>query len=242
MAPQRSKTPTTTLNGAQVAQPPEASTPPGTGTQPSPPLPTLTPAPKLRSRPRLAAAGIALVAVGGLVGAYLLTSSTTAVDVVAVSTTVQRGQIITKSNLTTAAVTLSPALRTVPADQLSSLVGKRAASDLTAGSLLAPAGVTTALTPAAGRTVVGVAVTGAQLPSQPLNAGDTIRVIDTPKASDDPPAATPSAVKATVVSTTVNPALQRTIVDVTVPTDQAASLAARVATGRVAIVLDSAER
>lgn len=242
MAPRGSTAPMTTLNGAQVAEPPAASTPPGPGTKPPPPLPTITPAPKLRSRPRVAAAGIALVAVGGLVGAYLLTSSTTAVDVIAISATVQRGQVITKSDLSTAAVTLSPSLKTVPADQMSSLVGKRAASDLTAGSLLTPAGVTTALTPAAGRTVVGVAVTAAQLPSQPLNAGDTIRIIDTPKAADDPPSAAPGAVKATVVSTTVNTGLQRTIVDVTVPTDQAASLAARVATGRVAIVLDSAER
>lgn len=242
MAPRGSDAPTTTLNGAQVAAPPGTPPATGPGTTPPPPLPTITPAPKLRSRPRVAAAGIALVAIGGLGGAYLLTSSTNAVDVVAVSTTVQRGQVITQSDLTTAAATLSPALKTVPADQMSSLIGKRAAADLTAGSLLTPAGVTTALTPATGRTVVGVAVTGAQLPSQPLNAGDTIRVIDTPKAGDDPPSAAPSVVKATVVSTTVNTGLQRTIVDVTVPTDQAASLAARVATGRVAIVLDSAER
>lgn len=214
----------------------------GAGALPGPPpLPTITPAPKLRSRPRVAAAGIALIALGGLGGAYLLTSTTTAVSVVAVADDVQRGEILAEGDLTTAAVTPDPALRTVPADALPGLLGQRAATDLTAGSVLTPTGTTDALVPTAGNTVVGIAVTAAQLPSQPLTAGDTIRIVNTPRPADDPPSGTPATISATVVATALQPDLLQTVVDVTVPTDQAAALAAAAATGRVAIVLDSAE-
>lgn len=240
MALRGSSAPPATEPRPNGARPPGQGEPGGPGGPP--PLPTITPAPKLRSRPRVAAAGIALIALGGVGGAYLLTSTTTAVSVVALSDDVQRGEILEEGDLTTAAITPDPALRTVPADQLQDLLGQRAATDLTAGSILTPNGVTTALIPTAGSTVVGVAVTAAQLPSQPLTAGDTIRIVDTPRPADEPPAGTPGAITATVVAATFNPDLLQTVVDVTVPTDQAASLAARAATGRVAIVLDSAER
>lgn len=207
-----------------------------------PPLPTITPTPKLRSRPRLAAAGIALVAAGGLGGAYLLTSTTDAVPVVALAATVQRGEVITATDLTVATINPDPALATIGEDRQATLVGQRAAADLTAGSILTPNSVTTALIPAAGDTLVGIAVTPAQLPAQPLVAGDAVRLVDTPRIDDDPPADTPNAIPATVVATTFNPELNQTIVDVTVPAEQAPAIAARAATGRVALVLDSGER
>jgi len=214
---------------------------PGLG-GPPPPLPTITPTPKLRSRPRVAAAGIALVAIGGLGGAYLLTSSTNAVPVLALTTTVHRGELITAGDLTVATINPDPALSTIPQSQQGTLIGQRAATDLAAGSILTPNSVTTALVPAAGDTLVGLAVTPAQLPAQPLVAGDTVRLVNTPRAGDNPPTATPDTVAATIVATTYNAALNQTIVDVTVPTDQAASLAARGATGRIALVLDSGQR
>ena len=207
-----------------------------------PPLPTMTPAPKLRSRPRVAAAGIALVAIGGLGGAYLLTNSTSAVPVVALATTVHRGELITAADLTVATINPDPALTTIPQSQQGALIGRRAATDLAAGSVLTPGSVTTALVPAGGETLVGVAVTPAQLPARPLVAGDTVRLVDTPRPADNPPTTVPATIAATVVDTTYNAGLNQTIVDVTVPTDQAAGLAARAATGRIALVLDSGQR
>lgn len=233
MARNRTSPPTTapgptTLNGA--------------GPDGPPPLPVITPAPRLRRRRGLVGVGVALVAIGGLGGAYLLTSSTNAVPVLALTTTVHRGELITATDLTVATINPDPALTTIPESQQGALVGQRAATDLAAGSILTPTSVTTALVPAAGDTLVGLAVTPAQLPAQPLIAGDTVRIVDTPRAGDNPPTTTPGTVAATIVATTYNAALNQTIVDVTVPTDQAASLAARAATARIALVLDSGQR
>jgi len=218
------------------------STPAGGQKPPVPELPTISPAPPLRRRPKLIAVGVALIALGGAVSAYIFTAGSNAVSVVAISDNVQRGQQITDADLTTANITPDPALHTVPSSQRASLVGKRAAVDLSAGSILTPADTTTALIPGPTLALVGVAVTAAQLPAQPLVAGDTVRVVDTPRKQDDPPSTAPDSIAATVVATRNAPELGQTVVDVTVPNAQAPILAARIATGRVAIVLDSGQR
>jgi len=207
-----------------------------------PELPTITPAPRLRRRPKLIALGVALIALGGALSAYVWTAGSDAVSVVAISRNVQRGQAITDADLTTATISPDPALHTVLSAQRSSVLGKRAATDLAAGSILTPASTTTDLIPPAGRSLVGVAVTAAQMPASPLVAGDTVRIIDTPRKQDDPPTGTPNSVAANVVRVGSTPdANGLTLVDVTVPTTNAAALAAHIATGRIAIVLDSGE-
>jgi len=208
-----------------------------------PELPTITPAPRLRRRPKLIALAVALIALGGALSAYIWTSSSDAVSVVAISQNVQRGQTITGADLSTATITPDPNLRTVPSSQRATILGKRAATDLAAGSILTPASTTTDLIPPAGRSLVGVAATAAQMPAQPLVAGDAVRIIDTPRKQDDPPTGTPNSVAAIVVRTSSTPdANGLALVDVTVPTTNAAALASHVATGRIAIVLDSGER
>ena len=208
-----------------------------------PELPTITPAPRLRRRPKLIALAVALIALGGALSAYIWTASSDAVSVVAISKNVQRGQTITDADLSTATITPDPNLRTVPSAQRDTILGKRATTDLAAGSILTPDATTTNLIPPAGRSLVGVAATTAQMPAWPLVAGDTVRIVDTPRKQDDPPASAPNSVQATVVRISATPdANGLTLVDVTVPTATAAALAARTATGRIAIVLDSGER
>ena len=85
--------------------------------------------------------------------------------------------------------------------QLNSLIGKRAAVDLSAGSLLTDTAVTDRVLPGAGRSLVGIALTAAQLPAEPLQAGDRVRIVDTPSAQGEPPSTTPASIAAEVVST-----------------------------------------
>jgi len=197
---------------------------------------------KTRRRSGVLAAGIALVVVGALGAAYLTQVVGDTVQVVAVARDVQPGELIERTDLTVADVSVDPALRPVPAALLGELVGQRAAVALTAGSLLTDAAVSDQVLPTSGQSLVGVALQTAQLPAEPLQAGDRIRIVDTPASQGEPPASTPQTIPGIVVSTGPVNDSGLTVVDITVPSGRAADLAARVATGRIALVLDSRER
>ncbi|WP_162452916.1 SAF domain-containing protein [Phytoactinopolyspora mesophila] len=184
--------------------------------------------------------GAALLALGGG-GAYMLAEQASdTVQVIAIAADVPRGHVIQASDLTTAAVTPQPSLELVAASRLNELVGQRASVDLSRGNLLTPEAVSEYLIPAAGQTVVGVAVTPAQLPTEPITPGDPVRVVDTPGQGGDPPSGDPEAIPATVTSV-VHTDTGHIVVNVLVDHDAAPGLAARVATGRIGIVLDSLE-
>lgn len=206
---------------------------------------TVPPAPptvRTRRRPSMLAAGVALVAVGALGAVYLAQVVGQTVPVVAVARDVAAGDVIERSDLTIANVSSDPALSPIPAADLADLVGQRAAVALTAGSLLTEAAVTDQVLPAAGQSLVGVSLTAAQLPAEPLRAGDRVRIVDTPVSQGEPPATTPDSINGEVVSVSGPDSSGLIVVNVTVPTGRAADLAARVATGRVALVLDSRAR
>ena len=198
--------------------------------------------PRTRRRTGVLAAGVALVALGALGAAYLTQTVGGTVAVVAVVRDVAPGQVVQAADLTIADINTDPALSPVPADRLPSVIGQRAAAALTAGSLLTDAAVTSTVVPPQGRSLVGVALTVAQLPAEPLHAGDRVRIVDTPTTQGEPPTTSPATIAGEVMSAVGPDDTGLTVVNVTVPAAQAADLAARVATGRVALVLDSRER
>lgn len=194
---------------------------------------------RLQRSPVLIAVGLLILAVGGLFGWFMWAGTTSATEVVAVRVAVERGEVITAADLTTVRVNPDPALRTVPGRDLPSLVGRRAAADLSAGTLLAPEAVADVVLPAAGMSVVSVPLDSGLVPSVPIRAGDTVRLVQTPATGGELPA-NAVTVTAEVVSVAVDD--KTTVVNVVVATDKAAGLAGLAATGRVALVLDSAAR
>lgn len=218
-------------------------TPPNT-TPPSlePPVTVAAP-PKLRRRPVMALAGVGLVVLGALAAVWVYLSSTDAVSVVAVRETVMRGETITAGDLMTVQVTPDPALQVVPAAELDSYVGQRAARDLSAGSLLTPDAAAAAVVPAEGQSVVGLALTPELMPGEPLQIGDRVRVIATPGQSGDPAAfdAADTVFPAEVVGVSGSVETGKTVVSVLVPESEAAQIAQWASAGRVAVVLDSRE-
>lgn len=204
---------------------------------PARPAPT-----RLRRRPALLVAGLCLTALGGILAAWLYSATTSAVTIVAVARPVERGQVLAAEDLTTARIVPDARLDLVAGERLTDLVGRRAAVDLPAGGVVTGGSVTTAVVPDRGESVVGVTLTRAQLPVEPLVAGDTVRLVGTPRAQDDPPVAEPPVVGATVHRVTAVPETGETVVDVLVPDGVAPGLAAQAATGRVALVLDSRAR
>ena len=227
----------TTPPDATSAQPDKGSAPTG---------PPVAGPPKARRRWGLIATAVMVVAVGAVGNVWLLQSSTDAEQVVAARTAIERGQVITAEHLMNVSVSADPAVRTVPASELSSLVGERAAVDVAAGTLLTGDSVTAENVPGNGVSLVGVALYPAMMPGPPLVAGDRIRVVATLGQQQDPTlVADPAALDAVVVS--VQAGLDsvgqgQTILTVQVPEADAAGLAAMAATGRVAVVLDSRDR
>lgn len=219
------------------------TTPPVTATPgPNGHSPAVHPLPgKLRRRPLMALLWVGLVLFGAVLGVVVWMGSTTSAEVVAVRAAVDRGELITAEDLMVTRVAVDPSVRVVPAAQLNGLVGQRAASDLTAGTLLNPAQVQPDVMPRTGESVVGLALGVGQLPAEPLRAGDRVRLVQTPADQAEIPA-TQVTIDAVVQSVTNSADGQQVVVDVLVPSAKAAEVAARAATGRVALVLDSRER
>lgn len=213
---------------------------PADGAEPVRPEP-LAPPPVLRRRPVHLVAGLLAMALGAVFTAWLFVNVGNTRSVLALRQDVARGEAITAEDLMAVDLSPDPALRVVPADQRQQVVGRRAAIDLAAGGLLVDTAVTTDLLPAQGQALVGLWLTPGQLPGTALHPGDAVRVVNTPRAQDDAPTGRPRTTAATVVATETSPD-GHVLVTVTVPTGAAAPLSALAATGRIAVVVDSAAR
>ena len=202
----------------------------------------LPPPPRLRRRPSLIAASLLLVVLGALASAWAYTSLGNTQEVIAVRTDVARGQLITAENLQVVRIGVDPALQTVPATQAGSLEGKRAAVDLKAGQLLVPGAVTSEVVPGQGKSAVGLSLTAAQMPSEPLVVGDNVRIVSTPGSQGDVGTTAPIVFSGGVITVSDRAADGTTAVTVEVDADKAPELAARSASGKVALILDSRVR
>ena len=181
---------------------------------------------------------LVLVAAIASYAGFTAISTTTTVLVTAVD--VARGEVIERTDLAAIEVAAGQATGTVPATRASEIVGQFATVDLPAGALVLGTTVHSTLPLEPGTSVVGVSLTAAQLPTTALRAGDRIRLVSTPIAQGEPPTQAPLTIAATVFATRLDERTGATIVDVVVPTETAADVAARAATGRVAVVLDGA--
>ncbi|MEU2834340.1 SAF domain-containing protein [Streptomyces lavendulae] len=223
---------------------------PGTGGTGGPGNPAAAPrvVRQRRRRPGLIALSVALIAAGGLSGALLFTASGQRSAVLVVARDVPAGNAVTEADLAPASLALDPAVKAVPVARKGEMVGKRAAVALAAGSLLSPAQVTSSSLVKAGEQLVGVALKPSQLPASRLSPGQKVLIVSTPdpaqaaasvaggKAGE--PAGAPKTLAATVVSVgEAAPATGVVTVDVAVPAADGPTLAARAATGAVALIV-----
>ena len=84
--------------------------------------------PKLRRRPLLVVLSVVAVCLGALLAVWAYTSTTTAQEVVAVRSSVERGQVIDREDLVTVRIGVDPALQPIPAAELES-IGRAAGGD-----------------------------------------------------------------------------------------------------------------
>ena len=198
--------------------------------------------PKLRRRPAVVVLSVLATCLGAVIAGWAYLSSSTAQEVVAVRVTVHRGEVVTAAELMTVRVGVDPALRVVPADRIASVVGRRAVLDLPAGGLVTTGSLSAAVVPPAGMSVVGVGLAPALLPGAQLRPGDRVRLIGTPAQGGEVTAGAQPTIEGTVVSITPGADNGQTLVSVQVPSPEAAEAAARAASGRLALVLDSSEQ
>jgi hypothetical protein len=189
------------------------------------------------------AAGTALVAVGGLGTAALVGQAGDRVEILAVARTVPVGQTITPEDLTVARVAADPALRPVAVGERDRMVGRVAAVELRAGSLLTAGEVTETAVPGPGEQVVGVAAGPGRLPARGLRPGDRVLVVPVPGdragtgAVDSETGPVGVAVPARVVQVGPSDANGTSTVDVLVGREVGPQVAALASTDRVALIL-----
>ncbi|WP_019712066.1 SAF domain-containing protein [Streptomyces xinghaiensis] len=193
-----------------------------------------------RRRPGMIALSLALIAAGGAAGAVLWLESGQRTQVVTVVRPVPVGQQITERDLGRAAIALDPAVKAVTSAE--SVIGKRAAVELTPGSLLSPAEVTDTSLVADGEALVPIGLKPEQVPATDLAPGQPVQIVQVPGPDQEPEESTaqPSTIAAKVVKVgEPSPGTGTVVVDVAAPATDAPALAAWASSGNVRLIVDS---
>jgi len=192
-----------------------------------------------KPRPAIIALAIALIVTAGLAAAYIYTSTGRTMEVYTAASSIARGDVIEVGDLTTVEIPDNQAIPSFGLSERENMLGQTAVVDIPEGTLISPNNIATDAGLAQGQSIVGISFTANQLPPYPLVSGDPVRIVDTPVTQGDPPAGTPASIAATIVAVRFDDVSGNTVVAVSVDTFSSSALAARAATGRVALVLDA---
>lgn len=220
---------------------PSRRAPSGPGADGAKPVPV---PPRLpgRHNPRWVALGVIAICLGGLLAYAVYARVSTETRVLAVSSTLYRGEVIEASDLTTVVLHGDPPGPTIAAADQTTVLGRRAVFDLPAGSLVAPGSLTDATVPDAGRAVVGLRLATGRAPTTLLVPSAPVRVVALPAPANGT-GAKDSLVGKTyagrVVGVTPGADGTSTVVDVDVDAGQAPSIASLAAQDRIALVRDA---
>ncbi|MCX4411222.1 SAF domain-containing protein [Streptomyces sp. NBC_01764] len=195
-----------------------------------------------RRRPGVIALSLALIAAGGAGVAVLLVQVGHRTEVVTVVRDVQVGQVLSEDDLGKASIALDPAVKVVHANELNSVVGKRAAVELKPGSLLAPPQVTKDSLVRAGEQLVPIGLKPEQVPATALVPGQKVELVhvpaqgatDTGKTSDTSPQTIAGRV---VKASSAAPGTGVVVVDVATSANDGPTAAAWVSAGTLRLVL-----
>lgn len=198
------------------------------------------PVPKLKQpgrtrRPLMLAFMVVTIVIGALGAYWLVNRSAERISVVGMADDVAWGSKIESSDLIAVSVVVDPALRVVPWEERTSLIGQLAATDLQAGSLVTARAVMGEPIPGPGQALVGVNVNPKQLPVTDLVARDQVLLVVTGASGNA--AAPDKEIEATVFKVGESEAGGSRTVDVLVPAESAGAIATAAAGGFISIVL-----
>ncbi|MEZ0076287.1 SAF domain-containing protein [Planotetraspora sp. GP83] len=186
------------------------------------------------------AVSIALTALGALIAWQVYGIAGHRTPVLVMARDVPIGQQLQPEDLRTVAIGMDSAVQALDAGDKSAVIGKRAAVDLKAGSLLAPAQVAETIVPGPGQVVVPVALKPSQLPARGIQPGDqVVATAVQPTGSEGPGGRFPVDHMARVDRVGQPDADGLIVVDLVVPAGDGTALARQAADGKIAIVLQS---
>jgi hypothetical protein len=187
--------------------------------------------------------GVFLIAGGALLFVLLAGRLDDRQPVLAMRRAVPAGQVIREIDLKVVKLSVDGSLSGLPSSMREEVVGKPAATDLAADTLLTRASVGTGEGLSPGKAVIGLALKPGQLPSDDVVSGSRVVVLDTGESTGGG-RAEPEAIsegRVTGVREHESGIGAGTIaVSVVVDEDQAPRIAAANAAGRIALVLVSA--
>jgi hypothetical protein len=146
------------------------------------------PQPKGARRPMLFALGAAVAAIGATGSVWYSAAGNKKIDVIVVARDVPFGATVTAADLTTAQANLDGTVKAMHADQASSVIGKRAMTELISGSLLTSGEVGSQAFPAAGQSIIAVPLKTTQI-FYGLKAQSNVLLVATPVPSSNGQAA-----------------------------------------------------
>jgi hypothetical protein len=198
-----------------------------------------------RRRPAMIALAIALVGAGILASAALYHRANHQVPVLLVTAAVPAGAQLTANDIGTTTVAAGPGVHTIPAKQLSQVIGLVAAVSLRPGTLLASSELTTSLPPAKGQVLVSLPLKPQSLPASGLQPGDHVLVTGTPgyqgqSQSSGGAVVLPQAVAGVVEAVDSAPDQDGfDVVDLLVASGDGVSLAKQDSTGQIELIVTS---
>ncbi|MEV6774397.1 SAF domain-containing protein [Nocardia sp. NPDC051030] len=207
------------------------------------PDPVHTPV-RARRRPVILGLGIAAVSVSILGAVGVVNGLRDTQEVLVLTKDVSQGEMIATDDVKAVRINSDAGLDVVLAASLDQVLGKTVTSNQTAGTMLNPRLLVTAVVPPKGTSLVGITVTGDKIPGEPLAVGDMVRLVDTPRDQEGSPATAPVTSNAQVyaIHRRDEAGQSQVTIDVLVPEAEANWVAARAATHRVAVILDTRER
>jgi hypothetical protein len=181
---------------------------------------------------------VLLVALSALASVVAFSQASAREPVLALANPVERGQILNGEDLRVVYVASDDPVATVSADSISSLVGRRAVTDLEEGAIVASGFFVDEEALPAGEGVVGLALSPGEYPTLRLSPGDMVDVVST-NAGEPGGVLVSGAVVFEVSDLGVQGSR---FISLRVPIEAAADLARAAAAGGVRLVLVGGER
>lgn len=194
---------------------------------------------RVRRQPKWIAVGILAMCLGGLGAAVLWGQAAGSAEVLVLTRSVARGEVVQASDFRVATVGQLDGVSSVEAATLHTLAGQQALVDLHEGALLPDGGVGRAALDAGG-VQLGLRLPPGRIPLGELPAGTPVLLVALEDPRVNPETSTAAALRPIRASVLTPP---RTgpdgiaqLLDVRLDADQAATVAALAATDRVALV------